>query len=143
MTTFEMVGEFHRKFGLPTTPAPGCASWDKRPPALLEPDAFLFRLQFMYEELGEVLAAYRAGDLVGVADGLADLDYVVAGTAHMMAIPHDAVVKEVQRANMAKERATGADDGRSKRGSALDVVKPAGWTPPDVAGVLRRHGWEG
>ncbi len=135
MTTFQMVGEFHRKFGLPTA--------DDRRPTLPDADTFLFRFQFMHEELNEILAAYRAGDMEKVADGLADLDYVVAGTAHMMAIPHDAVVAEVQRANMAKERATGADDNRSKRGSALDVVKPVGWTPPDVAGVLRRHGWTG
>jgi len=49
---------------------------------------------------------------------------------------------EVQRANLAKERAAGATDRRSKRGSGLDVVKPEGWRPPDVAGVLRRHGWQ-
>lgn len=143
MTTFEMVGEFHRKFGLATTPAPGCASWDRRAPATVDAETFLFRLQFMHEELNEILQAYRDGDLAKVADGLADLDYVVAGTAHLFSIPHDDVVAEVHRTNMAKERATGVDDGRSTRRSSIDVVKPAGWTPPDVAGVLRRRGWKG
>lgn len=136
MTTFQLVAEFHRKFGLPVTPGIGCASWDRRAPALPDPDTFLFRLQFMYEELNEILAAYRAGDLAKVADGLADLDYVLAGTAHFLGVPHDDVVREVHRANMAKERAAGAADARSSRGSALDVVKPEGWAPPDVAGVL-------
>lgn len=35
----------------------------------------------------------------------------------------------VHAANMAKERATSAD--QSKHGSAQDIIKPAGWTAPD------------
>ena len=35
----------------------------------------------------------------------------------------------VHKANMAKERATSAD--QSKHGSAQDIIKPAGWTAPD------------
>ena len=52
----------------------------------------------------------------------------------MMGLPWPQLWDEVQRANMAKERAKHA--GESKRGSALDVVKPEGWVPPDVAGAL-------
>jgi predicted HAD superfamily Cof-like phosphohydrolase len=135
MTEFQMVGEFHSKFGLQTA--------GESPPAAVDPDTFMFRYQFLLEELHELLAAYRRGDLPGVADALADLVYVAHGTAHMMRVPLDRVFSEVQRANMEKVRASGSDDGRSKRGSALDVVKPHGWTPPDVAGVLRLHGWKG
>ncbi len=142
-TQFEMVGDFHRKFELPVTPAPACASWDRRPPAILDHETFLFRYQFLAEELHELLAAHRRGDLPAAADALADLVYVALGTAHMMGVPFDAVFAEVQRANMGKERASSSSDGRSKRGSALDVVKPEGWKPPDVAGVLRTAGWEG
>lgn len=39
--------------------------------------------------------------------------------------------KEVHAANMKKVRALRPDD--SKRGTAYDVVKPDGWTPPDLS----------
>lgn len=133
MTQFESVGEFHRKFGLAT-------AGDGRPPEVLDHDTFLFRYQFLAEELHELLEAHRDRDLARVADSLADLVYVALGTAHLCGLPFDEVFEEVQRANMAKERATGPRDPRSRRGSALDVVKPEGWRPPDVAGVLQRYG---
>lgn len=141
MTMFEMVRGFHEKFGLPTAAHPGKSRhWS--PPRMVDHDTFLFRLQFLQEELNELLKDYRAGDLPGVADALADLVYVALGTAHMFGIPLDHVFQEVQRANMQKERASGSGDARSKRGSALDVVKPAGWTPPNVRGVLEEFGWK-
>ena len=61
------------------------------------------------------------GDMPELADGLADLDYVVEGTRLEFGIDGGPVAEEVHRANMAK---------------------PPGWTPPDIAGVLRRQGWE-
>lgn len=30
----------------------------------------------------------------------------------------------------------------SVRGSAYDVIKPAGWAPPDIGAVLRQHGFQ-
>jgi predicted HAD superfamily Cof-like phosphohydrolase len=130
MSDFDSVGEFHRKFGLRV-----CGDG---PPLIVDDDTFLFRYQFLHEELHELLQAHRDRDLSAVADALVDLVYVAHGTAHMYGLPFDEVFKEVQRANMTKERAVGSGDGRSKRGSALDVVKPEGWTPPDVEGVLAR-----
>ncbi len=136
MSNFESVGEFHRRFGLPR-------HGDGGPVSGLDQEKFLFRDKFMQEELDEFREAHYAGDLPKALDALVDLVYVVLGTAHMMRAPFDEAFREVQRANMTKVRAAGADDPRSTRGSALDVVKPAGWTPPDVAGVLRRAGWDG
>ena len=50
---------------------------------------------------------------------------------------------EVQRANMTKERVlAGGVDSRSKRGHTLDVVKPEGWTGPQLLPILRKHGYE-
>jgi dCMP deaminase len=129
MTDFEMVGEFHRKFGLPVS---GPAE-----PSVPDDDTLGFRLRFLREELAELEEASQRGDLEGFADALADLVYVAHGTAHLAGIPMDPVFREVHRANLSKERAAGASDPRSRRGHALDVVKPAGWRPPDVAGVLR------
>lgn len=44
--------------------------------------------------------------------------------------------KDVQRANMSKERALKASD--SKRGSTYDVIKPAGWKAPNTKGILAK-----
>lgn len=152
MTTyFDDVGAFHRKFDLPHAP--------RAKPRALDPSLFRFRAGFLIEELAEFVEAcgyYQVAptlrtvakaladrnaphligpmadaDVAGAADALADLVYVALGTAHFMGLPFDEVWDEVQRANMTKERATSADDLRSKREHAFDVVKPEGWALPD------------
>ena|ERR1044071_83420 len=126
---FDDVGEFHRKFELPHL-------GDGRLPHLPAPDVWEFRRKFLLEELREADEAYRAGDLVKFFDALIDLNYVAYGTAHLAALPWAQGWAEVQRANLAKERAASAADVRSTRGHALDVVKPVGWTPPAIDRVL-------
>lgn len=129
---FDDVGEFHRKFGLPHL-------GDGESPRLLSETDFNFRYRFLKEELRELDEAQGNGDLAKVADALADLVYVALGTAHLMGVPMNEIWAEVQRANLAKARARGADDPRSTRGHRLDVVKPEGWLPPDVEGVIARY----
>lgn len=150
---FDDVGAFHAKFGLPT-PA-------TVPPQTLTFDLLKFRLNFMIEELREFAEAYHlenlaanlrvlqaglqlqsdpggAVDLAKAGDALIDLTYVALGTLHFMGLPGNAMWDEVQRANMAKERATGADDPRSKRAHAADVVKPVGWAGPNHEMLIDR-----
>jgi len=154
MDTFTAVGEFHKKFGL--------AVADGTPPGFPTDDVVRFRMAFLLEELAEFAQAcgmIRLGvqlqnmsrsiesypvdpaqqDLEGGADALADLKYVLDGTAHMMGVPLNEVFAEVQRANMSKERAVSASDERSTRGHSLDVVKPVDFVPPDHAPALERH----
>lgn len=131
MSLYADVCKFHRKFGLDH---PG----DGKAPQLLDAETQSFREKFLDEELSELAEAWAERDLPKAADALVDLVYVALGTAALMRLPFDECWVEVQRANMAKERALGADDPRSTRGHRLDVVKPAGWTPPDIAGVLLR-----
>lgn len=131
MSLFDDVGDFHRKFDLPAVP--------ETAPGTVTPDAFLFRYLFLLEELHETGRAYARGDLPATLDGLVDLVYVALGTAHLLGLPFDAAWAEVHAANLAKERASGADDRRSQRAHALDVVKPPGWQPPDLARVLRDY----
>jgi len=54
-----------------------------------------------------------------------------------MGLPWQVLWNEVQRANMTKQRAS-SDGSDSKRRTSLDVVKPPGWQPPDVAGILEK-----
>jgi len=135
-TNFEDVGDFHRKFDLET-------SDDDPGPIVISQELIDFRTKFMQEELDEFIAAISQPsgvDHAGTFDALIDLVYVAMGTAHLFGYPWQEGWDEVQRANMAKLRAATAD--QSKRASAWDVVKPLGWTPPDIAGVLREVGFE-
>lgn len=133
-TAFEKVGDFHRKFGLTSVPdAPG---EHVAKPDLPAHDVHEFRMKFLREELDEIETAFREGNIEKYADGLADLAYVTYGTAHLAHIPLDRVFSEVHRANMRKERAASASDPRSKRSHSLDVVKPVGWTPPNIGAAL-------
>jgi predicted HAD superfamily Cof-like phosphohydrolase len=72
-------------------------------------------------------------DLPGVADALADIDYVVEGTRLEFGIHGPPIAALVHAANMAK--VGGPVDAHGKHG------KPPGWTPPDIAGELVRQGW--
>ncbi len=129
--SFKDVLAFHCKFEIPMATEP---SW-------LDPAAWEFRKKFLQEELDETIKCYEEGDLIGVADGLADLNWVSYGTALMMGIPWQLVWAEVNRANMEKVRANGADDARSKRGSSIDIVKPAGWREPAHTIALGKGPW--
>ena len=71
-------------------------------------------------------------DLGGIADGIADLIYVLLGTALSYGIHIAPIWDEVQRTNMAKEGGATRHDGK--------VLKPEGWQPPDVRGILLKQG---
>jgi predicted HAD superfamily Cof-like phosphohydrolase len=122
-TNCEDVEAFHHRFGVPMPDRP----------AFLNAEAFAYRYKFLREELGEFVEAHAKRDMETAFDSLLDLVYVALGTALMMGFTPErwqAGWDEVQRANMAKERAR-RDGGNSKRGTRLDVVKPAGWLAPD------------
>lgn len=129
LTNYGDVHLFHRKFGLP----------HPKVPQLLTPDVLDFRVRFMMEELDEFQDAASLGDLATAADSLIDLVYVAMGTAVMMGLPWQALWDAVQYANIRKVRAAGDDDPLSVRKNKLDVVKPPGWKPPDIEGVLARY----
>jgi len=132
---FDAVGAFHHKFDLPSVTHNG------PDPHLISRDVAAFRWRFLMEEMTELLTAMNHNDLPEIADALVDLVYVALGTAHYYRLPWNELFAEVQRTNMLKERAE-LDGSNSKRSSALDVVKPPGWRPPDIAGILEANGWE-
>ena len=139
-SNFRDVGKFCKKFDLPRS------HYDYKEDRMAEPreltdEEYDFRVDLMQEELDEYVEATQSNDLPSMADGLIDLVYVAMGTAHLHQFDWDQLWTTVQRANMTKMRAISKD--QSKRGSTFDVVKPEGWTPPDIRGVLRRQGWKG
>lgn len=92
------------------------------------------RLDLIWEEMEELEAAAYVDDLEGIADACADLIYVVIGTAIAYGIDLNKVWEEVHRANMAKLTGPKRADGKQ--------LKPEGWQPPDIRGVLQAQGME-
>jgi predicted HAD superfamily Cof-like phosphohydrolase len=115
---FEAVLRFHRAFGVLVGEKPGL-------PSAQVAD---LRRKLMEEELGELEQAMADGELVGIADGLADLLYVVYGTAVSYGIDIRPIFEEVHRTNMAKAGGPTRDDGK--------VLKPDGWQPPNLQPIL-------
>ena len=68
------------------------------------------------------------------ADALADLDYVIEGTRLEFGIDGETIEAEVHRSNLSKVGGATREDGKKLKGP--------NYSPPDVAGVLRRQGWQ-
>lgn len=125
MNLFKDILEFHEKFEL---------KYDGKP-RTLESELRHFRIDFMEEELVEYIEASHSGDLAKQLDALVDLVYVALGTAHIQGFDFNEAWRRVHEANMKKVRAVVVTD--SKRRSTYDVVKPAGWTPPDLSDLVK------
>jgi predicted HAD superfamily Cof-like phosphohydrolase len=100
---------------------------DSTTPAIRRPE---LRAELIREEAQETVDAILAGDLVGAIDGLCDILAVTYGAAAEFGIDLAPFWDEVHRTNMAKAGGPLREDGKR--------LKPPGWTPPDIAGVLQR-----
>ena len=119
----EMVEDFHTRMGIPVGRLPSVGSREERD----------LRLELLLEECGETIDGLSRADLPAIADGLCDLIYVALGTAVQLGINLEPLFAAVHAANMAKTGGPVSTTG--KQG------KPPGWTPPDIAGLLRAQGW--
>jgi predicted HAD superfamily Cof-like phosphohydrolase len=118
------LAQFHRAFNLPMR---------QMPSADIDHALARLRVALLEEEVAEFVTASKRGDLVGIADALADIVYVAYGTALTYGIDLDAVLQEVHRSNMSKLGSDGKplirDDGK--------VLKSERYFPPDIESVLR------
>ncbi|MBP8117552.1 MAG: hypothetical protein KAY09_07435 [Nitrospira sp.] len=113
-----MVEEFHRKFEI--------AISDR--PSIPEDATRQLRVRLIQEEFEELQEAMAAQDLPGVAKELADLLYVVYGTAVSYGMDMDPVFREVHRSNLSKVGGYKRADGK--------WVKPPTYSPAQVAPLL-------
>lgn len=126
------VADFRTAMGLPIAREPDLS------PTADDLSRMVNLLHEEYEEtrcaIGKLWDARRRGEgeqahaLAEVADGLADLIYVACGAALELGIPLGAVWAEVHAANLRKAGGPRRQDGK--------VLKPNGWTPPDVLGAV-------
>lgn len=100
-------------------------------PAVPPLEVYKLRDKLITEEIDETLNAMAMNDLPEIADGIADAIYVLIGTAVAYGIDLPTVWNAVQEANMAKVGGPKRIDGKA--------IKPPGWQPPDIAGILERQ----
>lgn len=119
MTNHEKLLEFHEKFGVHVGKI-GHIPGD---------DRAMLRTRLIIEEVAELIEAMQMRDYPEIASELADVLYVVYGTAVEYGIPMDKVFAELHRANMTK---TGDKDKGGKIKKGPDYVKH------DVPSVLSK-----
>ena len=117
----KMVREFHREFDIRIAKCPTVP--DGKTAAL--------RVRLIQEEFDELKEAMNAKNLAGVAKELADLLYVVYGTAVSYGIDMAPVFREVQRSNMSKVGGYKREDGK--------WVKPPTYSPAEIEPILERQ----
>lgn len=68
----------------------------------LENDQSRLYMNLITEEYKETLSAFEDGDMIEVADGLADMVWVIMGMCNSCGINFDSVWEEVRASNMSK-----------------------------------------
>lgn len=118
------VEAFHRAFDIAIAEQPAA------------PDAATRRLRerLIDEEFAELRQAMADGTVPEIAKELADLLYVVYGTAVSCGIDMEPVFREVHRSNMSKVGGHKREDGK--------WVKPASYSRADVIPCLQAQGWQ-
>jgi predicted HAD superfamily Cof-like phosphohydrolase len=91
-------------------------------------------LNLMQEEGGELADAIIKQDKVETLDALIDLIVVTIGAIHSLGVDADGAWREVLNSNLAK---IDKDTGKVCKREDGKVLKPEGWTPPNLAKYVR------
>lgn len=113
-----MVEEFHRAFDIVVHPVP----------TIVDKQTRELRVRLIQEEFEELKEAMARGDLESISKEMADLLYVVYGTAVSYGVDMDPVFREVHRSNMSKVGGYKREDGK--------WVKPATYSPARIEPIL-------
>ncbi len=115
----KMVQEFHEQFDIHVATTPSIPDDATR----------TLRNRLIQEEFEEFQEAMQNKDIPAMAKELADLLYVVYGTAVSLGIDMDPVFKEVHRSNMSKVGGHKREDGK--------WVKPPTYSPASLEAILK------
>lgn len=163
-TLARRVRSFHAKFGHPTRSTPQVpAEEEVRFRLALITEEYLELLHScldldalrplgIHEAVGKLRNAINGEhpyqrapvvvDLPECMDACTDLDFVVEGTRAAFGVNGGQVLDAVFAANMAKDAVYVQDKDGFHMGRTVKPTKPAGWAPPDIAGVLRAQGYK-
>jgi predicted HAD superfamily Cof-like phosphohydrolase len=98
-------------------------------------DQFNMYLKLIEEEAEELNQAIIAKDKVEMLDALIDMLVVTIGAIHSAGFDAEGAWKEVMRTNFAK---IDKDTGKVVKREDGKVLKPDGWTPPDLKPFIER-----
>ena len=121
-TSFELVGDFMEAFGQDVNIEPTWPDFSTRE----------LRLELIQEEVDELGEAMEQRDMVGIADALTDILYVVYGTGHSYGIDLDECFQEVHSSNMSKL----GEDGKPIRRNDGKILKGPNYFEPDLESIL-------
>jgi predicted HAD superfamily Cof-like phosphohydrolase len=91
---------------------------------------FSMYIKLIDEEHQELLEATLAEDSVEQLDALIDILVVTVGAIHSMGADAEGAWKEVMKTNFAK---IDSETGKVRKREDGKVLKPIGWTPPELA----------
>lgn len=93
------------------------------------------RIDLIREEfIDELIPAMEEENMVEIADALADILYVVYGTAIAYGIPIDEVFDEVHSSNLSK-----FENGSPVRREDGKILKGKNYFKPDIEKILKEH----
>lgn len=123
----KMVEVFHQTFGQPVLNKPTIPSKERCE----------LRFALIEEELRELKEAYETNDIVGVADALSDLTYVINGTyiEFGLAPIAEELFDEVQASNMSKLD----ENGKVIYKTNGKVAKSNLFREPDLKSIIEKY----
>lgn len=96
-------------------------------------DQYELYLNLIKEEVAELQVAVNDCDPVEQLDALIDILVVTIGAIHSGGFDAEGAWKEVMRSNFAKI----GDDGKVRKREDGKVLKPTGWTAPELAPFVK------
>ena len=97
----------------------------------LKGDQQTLYMNLITEEYKETLEAFENNDLIEVADGLADMVWVIMGMCSSCGIDFNKVWEEVRASNMSK-----FVDGKFVKNESGKILKPEGYFKPNISKAL-------
>ena len=98
-------------------------------------DQFNLYVSLIGEEVRELYDAITAHNKVETLDALVDILVVTVGALHSMGADAEGAWKEVMRTNFAK---IDKETGKVRKREDGKVLKPVGWTAPELAPYLKK-----
>jgi len=123
----EGVKLFHKTFRAPVS---------EQPIADISQDRKNLRYELMREENEEYQLATLTNDIVGIADALGDMMYILCGTILEHGLQHkiEEVFDEIQRSNMSKL----GEDGKPIYREDGKVLKGPGYSKPNIKKIIEK-----
>ena len=99
-------------------------------------EQFKLYINLIEEEFKELKEAINNNDMLETLDALEDILVVTIGAIHSAGMDGEGGCKEVMKTNFAK---IDKDTGKVRKREDGKVLKPVGWTPPDLKTFITKE----